>query len=285
MNTSNVALRTVEQFMADYTPIYQPVYPLLMGKSQSYSEQVGQLDFRRVQTVGDIRAKHVTPKDTTIRKIAVSESKKSFYKYFLANQYTISTLQDQQGTEEVVSMVLDEHQKQMDELVLFGEGTANNNVVNNGLFYSADPNFTEESSVSVASTDRLYDLHNKVVANANKAEQLSGRKVIIFYGTNILPLYDSLYPEAVVAFKKALLDVLGADYSTFRMPPEITPSAHGWMIVNLDQVKTHYTAVPSLKEQGTNSEMGYNWFNFLMGSTMVEVLAKNAIIKQPATLA
>ncbi len=96
--TNQIVLRSVEQFMSDYTPIYQPIYPLaLTGKAQQYERQVGKLDFRRVQTVGDIRAKHITPKDSEMQQIAVMEGKKTFKKYFLANQFVRSDLQDSQG--------------------------------------------------------------------------------------------------------------------------------------------------------------------------------------------
>src|SRR4051812_26135560 len=133
MATNKVLLRTVDEFMADYTPVYQPIYPLLLGKSQAYAEEVGQVNFKRANTVGDIRAHHITPKDTEIRQIAVGESSKAFKKYFLANQFIQSLLQDQQGIEDVVAQVLDEHQKQMDELILLGEGTSNSTMFNNGL--------------------------------------------------------------------------------------------------------------------------------------------------------
>ncbi len=287
MTTNKIALRTVEQFMSDYTPIYQPIYPLfLSGKSQQYAQEVGKLDFRRVKAVGDIRAKHITPKDTEIRQVAVMEGKKSYKKYFLANQFTLSDFQDRQGVEEVVAQVLDEHQLHSDELLLLGEGTSNVTMLNNGLFWSDDENYTLENSVAVASSSRLYDFHTKVITTATKANQVAGRKVIFFYGTDILPLFNALYDTAVKAWKVALGEVLGANYSFVQIPAAATPGgASGWIIANMDQCKLHYTSLPQLLNQGTNEEKMYLWFNFLQGSTMLEVLAQNGIIRQPATLA
>jgi hypothetical protein len=286
MPTNKIVLREVDQFMSDYVPIYQPIYPLFLGgKSQSYTREIGKLDFRRIQTVGDIRAKHITPKDTEIRQISVMEGKKSFKKYFLANQFTLSDFEDRQGVEEVVAQVLDEHQLQSDELLLLGEGTSGSDVLNNGLYYSADANFTLESSVEIALTDRLYSFHNLVTATANKANQVAGRKVIFFYGTLVLPLVNSVYPTAVRAWKAALLEVLGPNYSIVEIPAASTPSgANGWIIANMDQCKLHYTVLPELMNQGQNEEKMYLWFNFLMGSMMLEVLANDGIIRQPATL-
>jgi hypothetical protein len=286
MTTNKTGLITVEQFMADYQPIYSPLYPLFMGKSRSYSETVGKLDFRRVEAVGDIRAKHLLPKDSEISQIAVRDAKKSFKKYFLANQFTMSMLQDQEGIEDVKSQVLDEHQKQADDLFLLGEGTSASNMLNNGLFWSDDSNYVSESSTEVANDNSwLPSLHSKVLTTATKADRVSGRKVIIFYGTNILPLFDGVYASSSVPFKSVLGQVLGTNYSMVKMPADVTPSnANGWIIANLDQVMLHYTTLPKLQKQGSNEEKEYYWFNFLMGSMMLEVLASGGIIKQPATL-
>lgn len=286
MPTNKIALREVDEFMSDYVPVYQPIYPLFLGgKSQSYAREVGALDFRRITAVGDIRAKHITPKDTEIRQISVMEGKKRFRKYFLANQFTLSDFQDRQGVEEVVAQVLDEHQLQSDELLMLGEGTSPSDVLNNGLYFSNDPNYTLLNSYEIKTADRLYDFHNAIVATATRANQVAGRKVIFVYGANISPLVSSVYPTAVRAWKTALLEVLGPNYSVVEVPASATPpGAAGWIIANMDQVKLHYTVLPELMNQGQNEEKMYLWFNFLMGSMMLEVLAKDGIIRQPATL-
>src|SRR3954469_18301172 len=99
MSTSKLVLKSVDEFMADYQPIYQPLYPLFLGNAQQYSEEVGQINFKRLEAVGDIRAHHILPKDSDIRQIAVKEGSKTFKKYFLANQFVQSSLQDQSRTE------------------------------------------------------------------------------------------------------------------------------------------------------------------------------------------
>ncbi len=285
MSTNKIALRTVEEFMSDYVPVYQPIYPLFLGKSQAYAAEVGKLDFRRVQTVGDIRAKHITPKDTEMRQIAVMEGKKSFRKYFLANQFTLSDFQDVQGVEEVVAQVLDEHQIQADELFLLGEGTSGSDVINNGLFFSSDANYTLEGSSAIAAgANRLADLHAAITTSTEDANAVAGRKVLIIYGDTLIPYYNSVYASSSRAFKAVLAEVLGANYSLVTLPKAATPSGvNGWIVANLDQTKLHYTALPQLLAQGNNEEKMYLWFNFMMGSTMLEVLAKDAVIRQPIT--
>lgn len=280
-------VKSVEQFMSDYVPVYSPIYPLLMGKSRSYSEQVGKMDFRRMEAVGDIRAKHLLPKDTEISQISVKDGTKSFKKYFLGNQFIISTLQDQEGTEGVVSQVLDEHQKQFDEMVLLGEGEDAASTLNNGLYWSNDSNYVLETSAELPSANGYFPgLHSNIITAAAKADRISGRKLIVFYGSTVLPLWNGIYSTSSVPFKSATQQILGTNYSMAQLPTDITPAGEsGYMIINLDQVMLHYTTLPALKKQGTNEEKEYNWFNFLMGSAMLEVLASSAVIRQPLTLA
>lgn len=285
MPTNKVMLRSVEQFMADYVPTYTPIYTALLGNSQAYSEEAGKVSFNRLEAVGDLRAKHITPKDSVMQQISVIESSKTFKKYFLANQFVQSALQDNSRTEQVIAQVLDEHNKQMDDLLLLGEGTNANNVVNNGLFWSGDSNYTLESSVDYGdiSADPLVDLHKQVMVTAQKAKQLDGQKLLMFYGSTLLPFYNSVYTATSMPFKTVLSQVLGSEFALAEMPSDTTPSgANGWICITLPQVKLHYTSLPKLAAQGVNDEKMYSWHNFLMGSCMVDVMALNGIIRQPA---
>lgn len=287
MPTNKIALRTVEEFMSDYTPVYQPLYPLFLGgKSQAYPLEVGKQEFRRVNAVGDIRAKHITPKDTEMRQISVMEGKKTYKKYFLANQFQSSNFQDRQGVEEVIAQVLDEHQIQMDELFLLGEGTSNSTMINNGLYHSSDPNYTLESSATIAATATEHDFFSKVMTTKAKADQLAGRKIMIMYGASVKTMFNSLFPNSDTPIKRVMQEVLGAQYSIVELPDAPTPSSsQGWIVANMDQCKLHYSAAPQLLDQSYNAEKMYYWFNFIMGSTMLEVLAPNGVIRQPATFA
>jgi hypothetical protein len=283
--TNRLQLKDVDQFMADYVPTYNPLYPLLMGKAQEYAVEVGKLNFKRLEAVGDIRAKHVTPKDNVLEQIGVVEKSKTFKKYYLAKQFVQSNLQDQSQVEDVIRQVLDEHQKHMDDLIILGEGTSDSDVVNNGLFWSGDANHTTNGSAEIdTDADPLIGLHANIMAQAEIADQIAGRKLIIFYGANVIEKYDSVYAASSRPFKSVLKEVLESNYSLAKMPSAVTPaSSHGYLIVNLDQVKLHYSALPALKDQGVNSEGMYSWHNFLMGSAMLEVLALNGVIKQPLT--
>lgn len=284
MPTNKVVLRTSEEFMADFKPTYIPMYAKFLGNSQAYSQEVGKINFNRLEAVGDLRSKHITPKDTVIDQITVTETLKGFKKYFLGKQFIQSALQDNSRTEQVIAQVLDEHNKQMDDLFLLGEGTSNSTMTNNGLYWSNDPNYDLESSINYGTvTDPLTDLHKKIYTTADKASNLAGEKVIIFYGDVVIPFFNGVYASSSMPFKTVLGDVLGDEFSFMQMPTDVTPSgANGWIVVNLPQTKLHYTTLPELSAQGVNEEKMYSWHNFLMGSCMVDVLQKNAIIRQPA---
>lgn len=285
MATNKIILRTVEDFMADYAPLYKPLYSLFLGGSQEYPAEVGVQNFRRVEAVGDIRAKRITPKDTELKLVSAMGSSKSFKKYFMANKFITSGIQSVEGNEQVIKQVLDEHQAQMDELLLFGDGTANNNVVNNGLFFSADSNFTEESSDAIASgSTRLGLLHSGILATLEKARNLDGRKIILVYGETLIPYMNTLFESVARPLQAVLEDSLQADETIVKMPSYVTPAGvNGWEVINLDRIKLHHSTLPQLISQDYNSEDMYYWHNFMMGSCMVDVLAKDAIIKQPIT--
>ncbi len=288
MTTNNIVLKTPDQFMAGYTPVYTPIFGLLMTRAVQYAVEVGEVGLRRVETVGDIRAGRIGPKDTEIKQIAVGEGKKYFKKYFMGSQFILSQFQDSQGIDDVTAQVLDEHNKQFDELVLMGEGTTVGTQINNGLYLSSDNNYVLESSAEVASGGndaRLLSLHTSVMTNVDKANRVAGRKVLIFYGSTIVPLVNGLYASGK-PFRTALQEALGGEYAVMTLPTDTSlASGAGWMIVNLDQIKFHHTALPQLQKRGINDEKGYAWSNFLMGSSMTEVLAQGGIIRQPATLA
>lgn len=288
MPTNLITLKSVDQFMAGFQPIYTPIYGILMGRAVQYERDVGEIVSRRVETVGDIRAKRVTPKDTEIKQISVAEKTKTYKKYFMGSQFILSQFQDARGVDDVTSQVLDELNRQFDEMVFMGEGTTVGTQLNNGLYLSSDANYVLEGSVEVASggnDPRLLSLHSKVMTNRDKADRVAGRKVVIFYGSNIVPLVNGLYTSGK-SFRASLQEALGADYSVLTLPTDTAlNSGHGWMIVNYDQVKFHYSVLPELQKRGINEEKGYAWSNFLLGSSMTEVLASGGIIRQPATLA
>lgn len=285
--TNKIVLKSVDEFMADYTPVYQPIFPLFLGKAKQYAEQVGKINFKRLEVVGDVRSRHINPKDTEIKQISVKEGSKTFKKYFLGSQYTESDLQDHDRLNDVVAQTLDEHNKHQDDLLFLGEGSSASTMVNNGLFWSDDSNYVLENSsaLSAGSDTHLSSMHAAIVTSALKANKIAGRKVVFIYGATAKSKYNSLYAATSVPFKEALSKVLGPNFSIVEVPDDIAISGDGWIVANMDQIMFHYTLVPQLKAQGINDEKMYSWHNFLMGSSMLEVLALYGIVRQPVTFA
>lgn len=284
--TNKIALRSVEEFLIGYKPAYNPILPMFLNNAQQYTVEAGKIDFKRADTVGDIRAKMVGPKDTEMHQIHSKEGTKTFKKYFFGAQYIQSQLQDTKGYEDVIAQVLDEHNKQSDELFLLGEGTSASTMLNNGLFWSADANYTLKTSYEVqkdANGKHLADLYTKIVSIVQDADEVDGQKLVMVYGSDMIAKYNGLLTDTSSALSKVLSDALPA-VSFAKMPASITPaSTDGFIVVNLDQVKLHYTLLPAIKGQGVNDEKMYAWTNFLMGSSMLEVLALNGVIRQPLT--
>lgn len=287
--TNKIVLRTIEEFMSGYTPAYVPLLPTLLGQGAiQYSVEAGKVKFNRAEAVGDLRGKMIGPKDTEIHQIHSKEGLKEFKKYFFGAQYIQSKLQDARGYEDVLAQVLDEMNKQSDELLLTGEGTADGSAINNGLLFSQDANYQKNASAEVAkdgNNQHLADLYAKISASLEDAGTVDGEKMVLFYGANV----TAKIPGMFVNTSKPLLAVMQEAYEdvTFaNLPAAVTPSGqHGFLIVNRAQIALHYTTLPRIEGQGVNDEKMYAWSNLLLGSTMVEVKAAKGIIRQPLTFA
>jgi hypothetical protein len=287
MATNKITVSSTEEFMASYRPKYNPLFGLLLARSKQYAMEVGQVKFTQLSAVGDIRARHLTPKDNILKQITVASGSKSFKKYVLGNQFIQSEFQEQGDIDGVVAQVLDEEMKQFDEITLLGEGTAANNVVNNALYWSADPNYVLNSSAAIAATTTTQaELYAKIQAVMATAREVSGPKALVLYGATTLSTLDSLFPSTNDAFKSILDGGLEDSETIVRMPSAITPAgANGFMILSLEEIMFHYLTLPKVLNQGVNEEKLHSWHNFILGSSMVEVQAPGAIIRQPLTYA
>lgn len=284
--TNKIVLRTVEEFMNDYKPGYTSIMPLFMSNAQQHAIEVGTSDFKRIETIGDIRSRRFGPKDTELHQINAKEGKKTFSKYFFGSQFIQSQLQNVEGYEDVVAQVLDEHNKQGDEIFLTGDGTSDGTVLNNGLFYSKDPNYTKNASANIAATsDNLPGFYAKLAEVIEDANDIDGQKTVLVYGADARKKMVSLFPQTERSLQ-AVLDETFSDIAFNLLPKSITPTGtNGFIVVNLTQTKLHYTVLPSVRKQGVNDEKDYAWTNFIMGSSMLEVLAKDGVIHQPVTFA
>jgi len=285
MPTSKNVLKETTEYMNDYMPVYSPIFPLLLGAGKLHPQEVGKMTFKAFEAVSDLDAKHITPKDSEMHLISISEGSKVFKSYFLGSQLQISNLQNQDGAQKVVSQVLDRLNLQFDNLLLLGEGTSASTMINNSLYWSDDVNYQLESSDEIASSGQLWNLHANIMIQKAVADQLAGRKLFISYG-DVPGKINSLLSSLATVLKAPLQESLGPLYEMVELPTAICPaSAHGYIIVNMDRIIFHYSTLPKVDASGINTEKSYSWWNFLSGSCMVECLSDNAIIRQPLTFA
>lgn len=286
--TNKIVMRTVEEFLADYKPVYVPILPIFISAvSQAYAVEAGKVNFTRLEAVGDLRAKMIGPKDTEVHQVGAKESKKTFSKYFFGAQFIQSIFQDRQGYEDVVAQVLEENNKFADELLSLGEGTDAASAKNAGLYWSQDANYVLKTSVEVAKASdgtHVADLYAQIIAAIETARQIDGQIVVFLYG-DVITKFNQLFGATSRPLSSVLADA-APNVSFIKLPSNMVPgSAHGFIVVNMDQVKLHYTTLPTVQNQGTNEEKNYAWTNFLVGSMMLEVLVSGAITRQPVTFA
>lgn len=284
MGTNLILSKSSEEFLAGYTPTYNPIYPLLTSQNaQQYAMEVAERKFRRASALGDLRNKRLTPKDTELKRLSIGDAQKTFKAYMYAQQFVRSTLQSDEGVEDGFAQALEEHQKMQDEILLFGDGTQDSDVINNGLYWSLDANRILAGSEAIAD---LLDFHATVVSAVN-ARNVGGERTVFFYGDTVLTNLDSIHASGAGTVLGFLEQVLGG-VNFVRLPTTdklgVIPSgANGILILNHAQVKTHYVTEPVILSRGVDEKNLEAWANFIQGSMMVEVLAYGGLTKVPFT--
>lgn len=283
--TNKIEFRSVTEFMASgYTPQYTPLMSLFLDGAKQHEAVVGEAKYTQISALGDIRNRIITPKDTELHQIGAGPSSKTFKKYFLASQFTQSNLQNRDGYEDVVAEALDEHNKHNDEIFLSGGGQ------NNGLLVSSDANFILRSSTAMAagSDTHLTSLYNELVSEALSANDIEGRKVLLYWGATMSTKVNSLFAATSKPFSQALSEAEALkDYDLIKVPTAILPAGFtdGFAIVNMGKIRVNYIFLPEVNDQGFNAEKNYAWTNFMQASSMVDVKALGAIVVQPLTFA
>ncbi len=281
MGTNLIISQTSQEFLAGYTPVYSPIYPLFTQGGQQYAMQAAERTLRRAVALGDIRTKRVTPKDTEVKHFNAGPVDKTFKAYMNVVRFTHSIFQDSQGVPDILAQALEEHQKAQDELLYFGDGASDGAQINNGLYYSSDANYVKEGSSSLAASNQLLLFHQAVVSEA-RAVSVGGQRAIIFYGDTCLARLDSLHEDGGGAVVAGLEVVLGNEFDLIRSPKGLTPDGeNGILVVNFAQIKTHYVTEPVILDQDTDRKNMEAWANFVQGSMMVDVAAYGGIRKLP----
>ncbi len=280
MGTNLIISQTSQEFLAGYTPVYSPIYPLFTNGGQKYAMQAAERTLRRAVALGDIRTKRFSPKDTEVKHFNAGPQDKTFKAYMNVVRFTHSIFQDSQGVPDILAQALEEHQKAQDELLYFGDGATDGTQINNGLYFSNDPNYIKQSSSSLAVSNQLLLFHQAVVSECH-AQSVGGQRSVIFYGDDCLAALDSLHADGGGSVLSQLQSVL-TDFSMIRSPVGLTPNGeNGILVVNHAQVKTHYVTPPVILDQDTDRKNMEAWANFVQGSMMVDVMAYGGIRKKP----
>lgn len=277
MNTGHIGTLDIEKMNESFIPAYAPLFSLFLGKSEEYEAKEGNVSFKEVETVGDVKAKRISPKTTELELINTRISKKTFNKYYHGIKYTVSELQSDESFQKTVNQVLDEHSKQFDEIFVTGDS------LNNGLLVSTDSNYVLKASVNVGTTlaAKQSALLAKIAEILEDMKSIAGSKTLYYYG--ISDVINSVDTNGL-PFKRILMDVLGEEVEIVKIPTESLgafATLKGFAIVCHDQVNFNYTALPYVKATDINEEGGYRWARFLSGSSMLDVEAKGAVQHQP----
>ena len=160
---------------------------------------------------------------------------------------------------------------------------------NNGVFNTKDEMAIKNASTAINGADNEAKLNALIGVISAMKEQVSDNTA-----SNDILLY--VYGKELKQFMDQRLPNLGSVRSIVR---ETWPEAelheisgvstankgNGLVAISQDLVSLNYVAMPEIGDQGTDNRAKEYWADYAMGSIMVDVEEKGALIEQPLTFA
>jgi hypothetical protein len=273
---------TVEQVNQLIKPVYSPLYSIFT-KAVKYTEKIGQITFKRNDTIGDLDAKMLSAQGTERKHFVTGQSSKNFNKYLLGISYIESGYQEPTGIEKIAGRVIEYHSKQLDRMVFTGDPDATGALQNNGILNTNDPNAVTNdpytlSNVSVNSLSKFF------TGLLKQSEELTGNssKTILLSG-QLRDILTNFVDGTAVPYGKALADIYPVDANIIALPQNLNSIVEGNLaiVLSTEDITFNYIAFPQLEAQGYDARNQESWFNFYFGSAMVDLEINGALIKQP----
>lgn len=279
-------LKTVEEYVRNIVFSYMPVSNEINLKYKHDATTNVAVNFRRLDVDNDnIVAENLTAGQTEVAHIKAREQVKTFGKYLKGAKIIQSVLDfDFNRIPDVISKIIRQYSVIYDRQVLFGENS------NAGIWNSTDSNAINNANVDITTTGDALNVANDIIGviaslKRQVSDYTASRDVLVYvFGSTLNEQLDKIIYNG-----QSMWEVLRNTWREARfvsVPGLVTQGveASGFSVVSQDLVVLNWTKIPELESMGYNTEDKYFWGNFQMGSTMVDVREKGALINQPITL-
>ena len=278
-------IKSKEEYLATADLTFTPSILKIRKVKKSPMDGTEKVTFKRLDVEKDnITAENMTTGQTEVAHIKVGETKKTFNKYIAGAQISQSYRNGEANKlPDVHSKVLRQYFKMWDKMGFDG---ANGN---NGVFNTNDEMAIKNDSTAINGADNESKLNALIGVISAMKEQVSDNTA-----SNDILLY--VYGKELKQFMDQRLPNLGSVRSIVK---ETWPEAelhevsgvstankgNGLVAISQDLVSINYVGMPEIGDQGTDNRAKEYWADYAMGSIMVDVEEKGALIEQPLTFA
>lgn len=277
-------LKTVEEYLQAVQLNYTPVSLAIRSRRKHDISGAETIQFRRLDVDSDsVVAENLTAGQTEYAHIKAREGVKKFAKV-LKGAKIIQSVRglNFNAIPQLVSKIMRKYSIIFDQIALLGADG------NNGVLNTNDPNAVANASVELDTSKAPLELMNDILAllakvKAQVSAYTASRDVLVYlYGEKFLTALSAVNYNGSSIMETVRRSWPEAQFVV--VPSLVDNTKMGMTVISQDLVTLNYVSAPNMSDEDYNRENKYFWADFEVGSTMVDVEEKGALISQPITI-
>jgi len=285
-------LKTKEEYIEGASISYVPAI-LALPNREAHALDVSEIKYKELLVEKDsIVPSFLTSEMTEINAAKVSQKSHTFKPYGKGIKFRKDNLSNSNvNMQPIHDGIIRELSILWDRAGLVGEGG------NNGLIISSDANYVTPTSVEIPAVSgdgfnqiqaakavavALNNLVNDYTASSNLTVYFYGASLLAFLGKITLGQENDVRFHIKQAFDGKTVNFV--DISALVALSSLS-LGNGIIVVSNDMTTLEHAGLPTLRNDGVNSEDDYYWSRYFIGSLQVRPRIYGAVIKQAITFA
>lgn len=273
---------TAEQLNEAVQIAYVPFMNIL-SNTQEYAEKISNVNMIELkgdenEMLSQMSKAKVSNNTTEIEHFKAGKQTKTFKKAFYITQYEENEFDEKTAIPDMSARSVRVGSIQMDRDVW-------NGTINDGFIINSQKEYTQNAAEEITLASATFDDYNSIFAKLRKQikdANSTNRIIFALYGKTAEALAGKTFANSGDTFLSKLKSNF-SDCDFVEVPAQVESTNDGILVIADDLVKLHYTAMPRTLQTGVNDEKHYKYIQTIVGSAMVELKEKSAIIKQAIT--
>lgn len=283
-------LKTKEEYAESSSISYVP-YILALPKKREIALDLDKITYKELAVENDsVIPSFLTSEGTELNHVKVSSTSRTFNAYGKGIKLTKDNYKNSGvNVQSFHDQVLRQLSIQFDNIGLVSEGG------NNGLITSSDANVVTASSVEIPAVsgdgfNQTQKAKQTAVALNNLVNDYTASQdlTVFFYGSALLQFLGNITAAQENDVRFHIRQAFAGKSVTFVDISALALtgiSTNGIIVASNDLVTLEHCGLPTIQNDGVNSEDDYYWARYFFGSLNVRPEVKGAVIKQAITFA